>query len=255
MIGVVGGVGPFAGLDLQKKLLAQTVAQTDQGYLTVASLSQPSTIPDRTAYLLGETELNPARPILEQLLLLEKIGASVAGVPCNTAHAPPIMDVIEQGLIASGSRLRLLHMIHEVGHLLQRHYPSVHTVGVLSTTGTSKSRVYPQVLEPFGFEVVDLDEQLLTETLHSAIYDKQYGIKACGWATDKARDAILLAAGYLRDRGAQAIILGCTELPLALEGKEAFGLPLVDSTLALARALIRAADPQKLRPWVGQIGG
>lgn len=255
MIGIVGGVGPFAGLDLQKKILTQTVARSDQGHLTVASLSRPSTIPDRTAYLLGEADLNPARPILEQLHQLEKIGASVAGIPCNTAHAPPIMDVIEHGLIASGGRVRLLNMINEVGHLLQRHYPSVRAVGVLSTTGTSKARVYPLALEPLGFEVVTLQERLLTETLHPAIYDRKYGIKACGYATEKARTDILFAADYLRKQGAQAIILGCTELPLALEGEEVFGLPLIDSTLALARALIRAVDPEKLLPWEGQIGG
>ena len=50
MIGIVGGVGPFAGLDLLGKILGQTVAQTDQDHLTVVSLSQPSTIPDRTAF-------------------------------------------------------------------------------------------------------------------------------------------------------------------------------------------------------------
>lgn len=249
MIGVIGGAGPFAGLDLLGKILAETAAQTDQDHLTVATLSQPAAIADRTAFLLGETEMNPARPILAQLHQLEQLGAVVAGIPCNTAHAAPIMDVITQGLATSGSRLRLLNMINEVGLVLQHHYPAVQTVGLLSTTGTAVSRVYPMTLEPLGFKVIEPQEQALQERVHSAIYDTQYGIKACGLATEKARGDILAVMDHLRQRGAQAIILGCTELPLAIPEKEVNGLPQIDSTLALARGLIRAVDPQKLRPW------
>jgi aspartate racemase len=249
MIGVVGGVGPFAGLDLLKKILDQTEAQSDQDHLTVFSISQPATIMDRTAYLFGETDLNPARPILDQLHQLEKIGTTVAGIPCNTAHAAPIMNVIEDELDASGSQLHLLNMIQEVGLFLQRYYPSVQTVGLLSTTGTSYSRVYPQTLEPFGIQVIEPEQQTVKEMVHRAIYDTSYGIKACGYATEKARIDVLSAINHLGERGAEAVILGCTELPIAVPEKEIDGLPQIDSTMTLARALIRTIDPQKLRPW------
>ena len=169
MIGVIGGAGPFAGLDLLKKILAQTAAQTDQDHLAVVTVSQPATIPDRTAFLFGETEVNPAWPILEQLRQLEKLGAIVAGIPCNTAHAPPIMDVITRGLEASGSPLRLLHMISEVGYLLQRYYPSVKNVGLLSTIGTAYSRVYPLTLEPLGFQVIEPHERVLRGEFPKAV--------------------------------------------------------------------------------------
>jgi aspartate racemase len=249
MIGVIGGAGPFAGLDLLRKILEQTAAQLDQDHLAVVSLSQPASIADRTAFLMGETTLNPARPILEQLYQLEKLGATVAGIPCNTAHAAPIMDVVEDGLAASGSRLRLLNMIEEVGQHLLRHYPIVQIVGLLSTIGTSYARVYPQMLEPLGFQVIEAQEQAVKEMVHRAIYDAHYGIKARGYATEKARADILSAINHLGERGADAIVLGCTELPLAVSEREINGLPQIDSTLALARGLIRAIDPQKLRPW------
>ena len=249
MIGVIGGVGPYAGLDLVRKILEQTLAKSDQDHVAMVSISQPASIADRTAFLVGETALNPARPILEQLYQLEKIGATVAGIPCNTAHAAPIMDVIEYELVASGSRLRLLKMIQEVGLFLQRYYPSAQIVGLLSTTGTSYSRVYPRTLEPLGIEVIEPQQQAVREMVHRAIYDTSYGIKACGYATEKARADVLSAVNHLGERGAEAIILGCTELPLAVPEREINGLPQIDSTLALARALIRAVDPQKLRPW------
>ncbi|MFN2205401.1 MAG: aspartate/glutamate racemase family protein [Candidatus Promineifilaceae bacterium] len=255
MIGVVAGVGPFAGLDLLKKIATQTVARSDQEHLAVVSISRPSTIPDRTSFLMGETTLNPAAPILEQLRQLEQIGASVAGIPCNTAHAPLIMDVILEELEASGSRLNLLHMVRETGKFLQRHYPSAYRVGLLSTVGTSLSRVYPLSLEPLGFEVVEPAARESKELVHRAIYDGDYGIKAHGYATERARKDLLRIIEDLEAAGAQAVILGCTELPLAFPENEMNGLPIVDSTMALARALIGAVDPLKLRPWPVQPSG
>ena len=248
MIGVVAGVGPYAGLDLLGKILSQTAAGRDQDHLAVASLSQPEAIADRTAFLLGETAVNPAIAIVEQLLKLEQMGAAAAGIPCNTAHAPQIFERIREGLETAGSKLDLLHMIVEVGHELQLAYPGVRRVGVLSTTGTAVTRIYPLTLEPLGFEVLGVDETMQIEVIHPAIYDPLYGIKACGGATDRARDGLLLGAKLLREAGAQAIILGCTEIPLAIQETYIDGMVVIDPALVLARALISALDPAKLAP-------
>ena len=250
MIGVVAGVGPYAGLDLLGKILSQTSAGKDQDHLAVASLSQPELIADRTAFLLGETTINPARAIVEQLLKLEQMGATAAGIPCNTAHAPQIFDQIEQGLESAGSALNLLHMIAEVGRELQIALPNVNKVGVLSTTGTAVTRVYPLILEPLGFDMLAVDESVQAEVIHPAIYDPDYGIKACGGATEKARDNLLLGVRQLQNGGAQAIILGCTEIPLAIQETRLNGTAVIDPALILARALISAIDPAALSPRV-----
>ena len=248
MIGVVAGVGPYAGLDLLSKILSQTVADKDQDHLAVASLSQPEFIADRTAFLLGETTINPAFAIVEQLLDLEQMGANVAGIPCNTAHAPPIFGQIEQSLANAGSKLRLLHMIAEVGRELQHVYPKVNRVGILSTTGTAVARIYPTSLEPLGFEVLEVDDKLQTEGIHPAIYDPALGIKAHGRSTERARQNLLQGVQQLHDAGAQAIILGCTEIPLAIPEKNISGMDIIDPALVLARALISAIDPTRLSP-------
>ncbi|MFN2138532.1 MAG: aspartate/glutamate racemase family protein [Candidatus Promineifilaceae bacterium] len=249
MIGIVGGVGPYAGLDLQRKILRETVSQSDQAFLAVTSISDPAPIPDRTAYLLGETTINPAGPIGAQLRQLEAIGATVAGIPCNTAHAPQIMGLILEGLAARGSRLRLLHLVQEVGQFLLDHYPAVRSVGLLSTMGTALSCIYPLTLRPMGFEVLTPERSLIATCLQPAIYDPQYGIKANGCVTPPAMNQLRIGIDYLQAQGAEALILGCTELPLAFAGLTFEGLPLIDSTLVLARALIRAEDPRKLRPF------
>ncbi|MEM5774822.1 MAG: aspartate/glutamate racemase family protein, partial [Anaerolineaceae bacterium] len=79
--------------------------------------------------------------------------------------------------------------------------------------------------------------------------DRLYGIKAAGAGTEKARADLLTAVQHLADKGAQAVILGCTELPLAITEKQKNGIIFLDPTLILARALIREAAPQKLRPY------
>ncbi len=119
----------------------------------------------------------------------------------------------------------------------------------MSTTGTAVTRIYPINLEPLGFEIVMPNEALQKEAIHPAIYDPVYGIKACGQATERARQDLMLGVRQLQEAGAQAIILGCTEIPLAIQEKQIDGMILIDPALILARSLIAAVDPTKLRKW------
>ena len=249
MIGIVGGMGPLAGLDLQRKIIEQTLAERDQEHLAVISLSQPAPLPDRTAYLLGETADNPAQAIADQLQRLAQAGATVAGLACNTAHAPPIFNVIRAQLETADFSLILLHMIEEVARHLQHHHPRVQGVGLLTTTGSYRTRLYPSVLAPMGIDVLVPDESVQNELVHTAVYHPRHGIKTQGQATDQARQNLLAAVAHLQTKGVETIVLGCTEMPLALPGRHVGEVALVDSTLVLARALIREAAPDKLRPW------
>jgi len=246
IIGIVGGVGPLAGLDLQRKIVAQTVAGRDQDHLPVISVSWPGPIPDRTEYLLGQVAENPAYAIVEQLRLLADAGATVAGIPCNTAHAPAIFDVIRAGVAEFARPLRLLHMIDETAAHLAAHHPTLRVVGVLSTTGTWRTRLYPAALEPRGFRVVVPDEALQVRTIHPAIYDPDYGVKSAVRVTAQARANLEQGIAALREQGAETIILGCTEMPLVFPERIFAGVPLIDPTLVLARALIREVDPSRL---------
>lgn len=248
IIGVVGGVGPFAGIDLLGKIAAQTVAGQDQDHLTVLNWSQPSEVVDRTEYLLGHVAENPGYALAAQVRQLAQMGAGVVGLPCNTAHAPRIFDLIRAELAAADFDIVLLHMIEEVGRFLQNQLPDAKRIGLLATTGTVQVGVYSAVLQPLGFTAVIPLPAMQTEKIHPAIYDPNYGIKACGFVTPQARDDLLLGIETLKQAGAEAIILGCTELPLAIPETAVSGLPTIDPTLILARALIREANPAKLKP-------
>ena len=248
MIGIVGGVGPYAGLDLATKVFDQTIANNDQSHLPLALLSIPHAIQDRTAFLAGQTDINPGYAIAEIIGKLEAMGATVVGIPCNSAHAPRIFDVIRAQLAAMGSRTRLLNMIEEVANYLAAHHPDIQRVGLLCTTGTAQSGVYPETLASLGLDVF-APEADLQDLVQAAIYDPAAGIKAQSFpVTEWARDRLLHVANALRERGAMAVVLGCTEIPLAIPEARVADLPAIDATLILARALVREVAPDKLRP-------
>ena len=248
-IGIVGGVGPYAALDLARKICDETVASRDQDHLPVALISYPQDIPDRTAFILGETDLNPADPILAVIAELERVGCRFIGIPCNTAHAPAIWNVITRGLAQRGSAVRLLHMVEETAAFIRATWPGFKKVGVLSTVGTQRSGVYPEVFGRSGLEVVTLEESKLRELVHASIYDSHFGIKAQASPVSKrARRNALAAVEGVRGAGAEVVVLACTELPLAVPERVLDGTPIVDSTRVLARALIRMVAPRLLRP-------
>jgi aspartate racemase len=247
IIGVVAGVGPLAGLDLMHKILDQTIAHGDQDHLTIASLSQPCQIVDRTEYLLGQVATNPAHAFIQQLLNLEQMGATVAGIPCNTAHAPAIFNVICEGLSAAKSQLKLLNMIEETALHLHTHCPHIHRIGILSTTGTYRTEIYPKALTRAGFTAIVPEMEFQEKVVHTAVYHPTYGIKTCNRATATARQNLLAGIHHLQTKGAQAVILGCTEMPLAITEKAIDDTLLIDPTLILARALIQEAAPEKLK--------
>jgi aspartate racemase len=248
MIGIIGGVGPFAGLDLTSKIFSQTLARRDQDHLPLAMLSVPSIINDRTDFLLGKTPDNPAHPVSELILKLEQMGATVVGIPCNTMHAPEIFDVLKENLQRQNASVKVLQMVEEVVAFIQKNYPRMKKVGSLSTIGTWQKGLYENALREKGITPVALDEALQHE-VHDAIYNEQYGIKAqSNPVTPKAREMLKKGLNQLKEKGATGIILGCTEIPYALAGHRMEGVSLFDANMILARSLIAHSYPEKLRP-------
>jgi len=249
MIGIVGGVGPRAGLDLMRKLVDQTLAGSDQDHVDTLLYSLPSGIPDRTEYLLGKVDVNPGTAIAGILLRMAYAGVTVAGIPCNTAHAAPIFNVITDLLQKAGSSLRLLHMIDETLDFLQAYMPGAERIGVLSTTGTYRAGVYRDALLARGLKPVLPPGDMQENLIHAAIYDQEYGIKSIpDRIHPHARENLDRGFSWLSGQGAQAVILGCTEIPLAFPPGSIRGMRTIDPAVALARALLRAEAPEKLKP-------
>ena len=244
MIGIVGGMGPYAGVDLVQKIFDLTKADTDQDHLSVSMLSVPKSIPDRTEFLLSKSEINPALAIADIICSLYKQGATIIGMPCNTAHAEPIFNEIVNKI---PTEVQLVHMIEKAAEYINEKYPSVKNVGILSTTGTFITNVYPKCLSKHGLNGIQVSEEIQNTHINPAIYNSSYGIKAhSNPVNQKAIDSLNKGVKYLIKKDAEVIILGCTEIPLALTQNEINGIPLIDSTKILARALIIESSPDKL---------
>lgn len=241
----------MAGCMLHQIIIENTIASGDHDHLNVIHLSHSSDVPDRTAFLEGRIKQNPAHGMAQVVSSIAHCGDMcgsrvVVGVPCNTFHCPEIWDKFEC-LVSQAPSCSTMHMLQETGMLIQDMVPGATKVGLMSTTGTRKTGVYKDVLKPHGMSIVEVPESL-QDDLHETIYNPKWGIKAVSPVTEQARERFVAYAKILVELGAEAIILGCTEIPLALPEKQMFGVPLVNPMVALGRALVAAAAPEKLKP-------
>ena len=246
MIGIVGGVGPLAGLDVFKKIIEETDVQKDQEHLPVLLMSYPHLIVDRTEYIVGKVAVNPGYALADIIKKLADNGAKVATIPCNTAHAEPIFSVVEQEFEKNKVNIKLLHLVKETVNHIKQNSPDA-KVAVLSTTGTRNTGLYKNILLEADLEVIEpsLDWQ---NRVHDAIYHKDYGIKAFSSPVkEKAIQELMLCMDELIKEKATHFILGCTELPLALPEKTYKDIPLIDPNRIIARALISEIDASKLK--------
>lgn len=244
MIGIVGGIGPLAGADLYKRIVENTIAEKDQEHLPVLLASMPNEIPDRTEYLLGRPSENPAIAIARIIQMLGAAGAEHIGIACNTAHAPQILEPMIELLRDNHSTVKIVDMIGETVENILEHPSGIRRVGLLSTTGAFKTRIYQDRLESAGLIPVELDAEQHETLLQKAIYQ----IKAQASNISQAPvDLINKAIALLKAAGAEAIVLGCTELGMIEQRLDYRGLQIFNPNEILARALIRYSYPMKLK--------
>jgi aspartate racemase len=242
VIGIVGGMGPQAGLALFNSILCRTNARKDQDHLSVILMSFPGDIGDRTLFLENRQLDNPAFRIAGVIKKLEDAGADLIGIACNTSYSPEIYNVVLEEMKRSGSRAKLLHMPAETCDHLKSHFPGVQRVGVLTTNGTYQSGIYSDLLKSHGYSVIMPPKEFQAGIIHRLIYDEEYGLKANPrHITGEAKIWYEKAMHFFKDHGAEAIILGCTDLTVLVEECGIFGIPVIDSTECMAMALIREA--------------
>jgi aspartate racemase len=164
----------------------------------------------------------------------------VVGIPCNTFHAPRIFGPFREKVARAFPEMQLLHMLEETGRFLKDHYPHLQTIGLMTTTGTREVQVYRKILKPLGVELTRVPQHM-QKALNTTIYHPKWGLKAVTPASPEAKTRFQSYARVLIEQGAEAIILGCTEIPLALPEPTLDGIPLIDPVEMLAKALIREA--------------
>ena len=227
IIGVLGGMGPLATADFYAKLVRLTPARADQDHLRVIIDSNPK-IPDRTAGLSGEGP-DPTPALVDTARGLERAGADLIAIPCNSAHA--YLPAIRRAVA-----IPVLDIMHEVAAAVASLAPRPRSVGLLATPGTIRAGLYHRALAGYGIEIVDCSEEEEVDVLQT--------IKAVkgGDLGQGVRLRARAVAAALIARGAEAVVLGCTEIPLVL-GPEQVPAPVFDGTEILAAAAVRDALP------------
>lgn len=227
-IGILGGMGPAATVDLFDRIVRATPARRDQDHIPILVVNDPS-IPDRTQAILhgGEDPTPRLRAGMEKLAAM---GADFVAIPCNTAH-------YYLPALAQSAPIPLLDMIGETVAAVGRLHPHVEQVGVMATSGTLTVGLYQTALAKAGLMPLEPTSAEI-EQMMDAIYGPQ-GIKSAG-VTHAACHGLQAVGAALVQRGAQTIILGCTEIPLALHDGD-LPVPLTASSQCLAEAAVRAA--------------
>lgn len=242
VIGIVGGMGPEAGLNLCRSILAHTPAGSDQDHLSVILMSYPKYIVDRTAFIEGRSPVNPAYSIVEIIRKLEMAGAEIVSLACNTAYSPQIFNVILRELERGRSRIQLINMPAETCRFIKEHHREVRRIGVMVTNGTYRSGVYSDLLQQFGYETLLPDPHFQNDVIHRMIYDPVFGLKSNpNHITNEVNELLEEALAYFKEQQADAIILGCTELSLVLKCQRIYDMIVVDAADAVAAALVKTA--------------
>jgi len=221
-IGILGGMGPEASADLYQQLIDRFYKRAGSdmhGYPHIIINSIP--VPD----IFQQAGTPIGKYLAEQTRLLEKAGAQVIGIACNSAHN--YLNEIRNELTGSAE---LIDMIAEVAHTVNA--ARFRKIGLMSTTMSKP--LYMRALEKERLTVIGMssDEQTRVESIINQILS---GVKS-----ESLRDSLRTVATSLRTQGAECIVLGCTDLPVLLKSSDV-QFPLYSSTTVLADVLFQKA--------------
>jgi aspartate racemase len=219
-LGIIGGVGPLATMFIGEMIVRRTAAEKDQDHVNMI-ITNNTTIPDRTAFILGVSNDNPVPVIVSDAHRLTAAGADVLAIPCNTAHS-----FYEQ--IQNETELPVIDMIGEtVGRAVKE---GAKRIGILATSGTITTGVYQEACESLGMTPI-VPDSYVQEIVMSLIYDD---IKA-GKPSNQQKWLIIEQA--MQEAGCDKVILGCTELSVVREELD-LDDRWIDSLVVLAETAI-----------------
>lgn len=224
-VGVLGGLGPAATVHFMARVVARTDASRDQDHVDLV-VWQHGSIPDRSAFLLGHGE-SPEPVLVADAVALERAGARFIAIPCNTA-----VVWVEQ--MRAAVSIEVLDTVAETVSAARRAVPGLTRLGVLATDGTLLAGTYAAAASAAGLDLLTPSAEVQREVM-AIIYD---GVKAGIPVSRERFDAVV---AHLREQGAEAVALGCTELSVLHEDLGVDDPGVVDSIDALARRVVERA--------------
>jgi aspartate racemase len=226
VVGILGGMGPESTADLFYRIIRSTPVEKEQDHLRIVIDNNPK-VPNRTDVLeSGDTD--EAITILTATARnLERAGAELIGIPCNTAHAflPEIRESIG---------VPVVDMIDEAARRARQDFGKEAVIGLLATDGTLRTRLYHDALSRHGVSVVTPRGEAQRTVMKVIGTVKLRGVSANGF------EALAPAIEDVVHQGAGAIIAGCTEISLVLAVHPP-ELPWLDPLQVLAERLVAEA--------------
>ncbi|MDB5890984.1 MAG: Aspartate racemase [Polaromonas sp.] len=237
VVGILGGMGPAAGADFARLFVQACAAHLQDQGVTVSDQAFPEhwlaqvPVPDRSAALHapGFGAHQPLEPMLQAMGKLSALGATAVAVACNTAHA------WHAQLQQRFPHIEVLHVAREAARTLA--HEGVSQVGLLATEGTYRTGIYSEVFRDAGVSC-EIPTAAERETLMHGIYQ---GVKMANLPLAQMCFA-QVASDLARRHGLTTLVLGCTEIPLALNAVPGVKtMRLLDPSWILAEALARRA--------------
>lgn len=217
VVGILGGMGPLATVDLFSKIVSQTEVRFDEDHIHII-IDNNTQIPSRINYIFNSGE-SPLGQLIKSAVKLEMMGADVIVMPCVTAHYfyNDIVPYVQGTFI---------NMVEET----VKEVDGACKVGLLSSEGTSKLGIFDEYLHKYNIDFIKPDT-ILQKHVTNIIYDVKRGEK------DFNKKEALMVLERMKEQGAELFILGCTELPVAFRHMNIHE-PYIDSTDILARRAI-----------------
>lgn len=224
VVGILGGMGPEATVDLMQRIIANTKAIDDVDHIRCLVDNDPK-IPSRIQAILGNHGENPGPYLARMAKGLEGWGADFLVIPCNTAHA-------YYSYVAKAVNIPVVHLIDLVVHQVVREKGTAERVGILGSNTIVKTQLYTEKFAAAGMQVIYPDDDV-QEQLFQIIRRVKKG------ETDGAiLQELYTIAQHLKEKGALTAVLGCTELGIIAED-----LPLlvIDAAEVLAQEVVAVA--------------
>ena len=220
-LGILGGMGPAASAEFITRLIKQTPATCDQEHIPFVLWNEPR-IPDRSTSMQAGND-DPLPWLEDGIRGLNAAGCSRIVIPCNSAHFW-YDELIKLGV-------PIMHIVDTVADALWKLRPENTTIGVIGTQGTIQCGIYQYRLERQGWKCIVPNRAEMDFFVQPAIDFIKAG------RISKAQVLITKVIHSLIDRGAGAIVLGCTELPLAINVNQEKNIPIVNSIDSLVQAV------------------
>lgn len=226
-LGILGGMGPAASAEFLVKLVAHTPAEKDQDHIFTISWSDPS-IPDRSTSMRNGDD-KPLPQLIQGIRGLKKMGCDLIVIPCNTAH----FWFHEFSKID----VRVVHIVDSVAAAIEGVLGEANThnskIGIIGTQATIEFGLYQYKLNKLGWNCITPTRDEMDSLVQPAINL----IKA--QQSPEAQRLLMTVIDSLINRGANALVLGCTEIPLVIKEAMHRNIPLISSIDSLVQYTIK----------------